>query len=202
MLPMIFFMLFCVLSSVVLAIVVLQENYLLDSWISIHASPGWMLVMEQLSNLASKPVIISLLAISVVALWLFKKDYIGIAVVVVFVIGGNYFNKFLKGIIQRERPVVEGHIVEGYSFPSGHVMVGLIMYGLIAFFIYYYSTKLAVKVGSFIVITSILLLMGISRIVLQEHYVTDVLAGYTVGGFLLITAILTYQYIQKKNTKR
>ena len=159
-------------------------------------------VLEILSFTASKPAIISISLLSMVILWLRRRDYAGIIAVFVFVLGGNILNKLIKSWTQRERPDING-IQEGYSFPSGHVMVGFIMYGLIVYMLFHHSTHPFLKTISFIVGTLLLVIIGISRIASGEHYATDVVAGYAFGGIILMIAIKIHQSVVKgQNAKK
>jgi undecaprenyl-diphosphatase len=97
---------------------------------------------------------------------------------------GKLFNLWLKGMFARERPlgsiVVGGH--ESYSFPSGHAMMALLLYGFLAILLWRaYSARRArarIGMGTIMLVT----LIGISRIYLGVHYPSDVLGGYVMGG--------------------
>jgi undecaprenyl-diphosphatase len=63
--------------------------------------------------------------ILVLFLWFRKRDYYGMVLVLVAVGGGYGLNTFIKDLVGRERPpFAQG--VDGFSFPSGHAMVGSI----------------------------------------------------------------------------
>ncbi|WP_169525593.1 phosphatase PAP2 family protein [Pseudalkalibacillus hwajinpoensis] len=155
-------------------------------------------VIQLISELASKPAIILITLLSMVVLWLWKKDYVGMITLFVFVFVGNLTNKLLKNLIQRERPLIEGHIVEGYSFPSGHVMVGLIMYGLIVYYIFHYTHNAFIKIITLSLAILLMTVIGFSRIIMLEHFLTDVLAGYCLGGLMLMMGIIVYRYLFRR----
>lgn len=185
----------CLISFLIMTWIVLNERTIFDSYILEHVSIGTSLlsVLQVISRLASTLVITTLTLCMMIILWLWKRDYGGILILLVFVGGGNLLNKLVKGLVERERPVVDGVVVEGYSFPSGHAMIGLILYGLIIYFLIRFLSHSLVK--KIIVFVGILLLVviGFSRIALGEHYAFDVLAGYCLGGFLLTIAITFHQ---------
>lgn len=168
------------------------DEKMYNLFVSWMGTPGTS-VLEAVSALASKPAIISISILTLILLWFLKRDYAGMMTMFVFVLGGNFVNKLVKDWVQRERPLLDGVVVDGYSFPSGHAMVGLIMYGMIVCFIRWHSSHSLLKN---IVLYAVIILMaaiGISRFVLGEHYATDVLAGYSLGGLMLIIAIAVYQ---------
>ena len=79
-------------------------------------------------------------------------------------------NTIIKNIIQRPRPDHLRLIKQGgYSFPSGHSMIAVCVYGTI--------------------LTLLILLIGISRIYVGVHYPSDVLTGYLISIIILIVNI-------------
>lgn len=95
-----------------------------------------------------------------------------------------------KHFIGRSRPT-ELKLIEqgGYSFPSGHTMFAVCIYG---YLFYLAITKIKNKILRYIV--SILLLLvilsiGVSRIYVGVHFASDVLAGYLLGTCYLLLLI-------------
>lgn len=99
----------------------------------------------------------------------------------------------------RERPDLALRLVEagGFSFPSGHSMTVLVFYGATLLVCRQHLTnKIAVKVLS-VLLPLLIFLIGISRIYLGVHFPTDVLAGWAMGGFLLLILSATPLFAQK-----
>lgn len=193
----------CVSSFSIISVIVAGNQHPAFDQLTYNLFASWMRpagggVLEAVSLLASKPAIIGITILTIIVLWLTKKDYAGMLTMLVFVMGGNFVNKLVKKWMQRERPLLDGVVVEGYSFPSGHVMVGLIMYGLIVYFIYQHSSQSLFKNIALYAISFLMIAIGISRFVLRDHYATDVLAGYSLGGLMLMMAMAVYQRICKK----
>ena len=104
-------------------------------------------------------------------------------------------NNILKLIFRRDRPSMYNLITEkGYSFPSGHSMVSFAYYGLLIYLIYKYIDNKVLKYILIFILTTIILLVGLSRIYLGVHYTTDVLGGYIFG---LLYLIIFINYIEK-----
>jgi membrane-associated phospholipid phosphatase len=108
------------------------------------------------------------------------------------VAGGALLNLLLKNIFQRTRPAIPGaYMVDtGFSFPSGHTMISLVFYGMVA-----YLALSSVKNNKWkaLIITGALVicvLIGFSRLYLGVHFLTDVLAGWAAGGLWLAFCIL------------
>lgn len=97
-------------------------------------------------------------------------------------------DKILKPFFAISRP--NNRLVEnvfGNSFPSGHASGNLLLYLLLAYFFSKSFPKF--KVYLFSIATFLIILMGISSVYLRVHWVTDILASYTVGYIMFILAI-------------
>ncbi|MEO8811102.1 MAG: phosphatase PAP2 family protein [Rhodanobacter sp.] len=98
-------------------------------------------------------------------------------------------NGTLKALFRRVRPLHDhGFIIEpGWSFPSGHAFGAVVFYGMLA----YVLLRLSPRFHRAIIAAAMLLIgvVGISRILLQVHYFSDVLAGYAAGAAWLVLCI-------------
>lgn len=131
-------------------------------------------------------------------LWIRKRDYLAMAVVSVGVAGGDLLKRAIKNFIHRDRP--DNRLVEasGFSFPSGHAMVGMIFFTLLAYFTLKEIKSRSLKWGVGMVIFCLVLLIGISRIVLRVHFPTDVLAGFILGVGYSLSCVLIYGWLKRK----
>ncbi len=107
-------------------------------------------------------------------------------------------NSALKVAIARDRPeVLEPIIAEhGFSFPSGHSALGMVGYGVLAVIVS--RSRLPPPVRRAIIVGLVILigLIGLSRPWLGVHYPTDVLAGWAVGGVI----VLAYARITRRGS--
>ncbi|MFC0272046.1 hypothetical protein ACFFIX_11345 [Metabacillus herbersteinensis] len=97
--------------------------------------PTILLFLEAVGTLGSTVGIIIGLLVSMVIVFIIFKKPLPSVILFIGVIVGNVLNKFLKEVTEKERPIVPGHLNEGFSFPSGHVMVGTVLYGLFVYFL-------------------------------------------------------------------
>ncbi|MFC0523511.1 phosphatase PAP2 family protein [Pontibacillus salicampi] len=142
-----------------------------------------------ITELGSRNGIIFFMMIFLLFLCL-KRDWLGSFLLFIGVLLGNELNIFIKESTRRERPRIDGAIdALGYSFPSGHAMVSVICFGLIVYYLrrYVQSRKAVYWIG----IAGFILtfLIGISRFVLEAHYISDVLAGFLFGFLFLLVVI-------------
>jgi len=109
----------------------------------------------------------------------------------------------LKFYFQRARPdipVIEK--VDGYSFPSGHALIGVVFYGLVIFVIWHEVKQKWLKIVLTIFFVLFILLISFSRIYLRVHYASDVIAGIAVGFIWLVLSLNIIQRIEKKYIAR
>ena len=92
-------------------------------------------------------------------------------------------NKLIKAAVQRPRPDDVIHLIRegGFSFPSGHSITSMFVFGLLIFLVRSnVRNKTAANVLT-AVLSIPMILIGLSRIYLGVHYPTDVLAGWCLG---------------------
>ncbi len=121
------------------------------------------------------------------------------------VLGAWLLNTGLKKLVERDRPSAEGWLVEvdGFSFPSGHAMVSILFYGLLAYLLWVnvrQSWRAAWLIPTFAIL--VILCIGLSRIYLGVHYPSDVVAGYTAGGLGLIGCMHAISTIRRRKVMR
>jgi len=138
---------------------------------------------KYITLLAGSPFLI-ILCFSI--LLLFKNKQNG-SLVVLNVANTVTINVILKELFSRPRPYELIMIEEtGYSFPSGHSMAAMAFYGFLIYLIWKNSWKRKNKVLATIILSSIILLVGISRIYLGVHYASDVIGGFLISFVYLI----------------
>jgi undecaprenyl-diphosphatase len=112
--------------------------------------------------------------------------------------GMNMLSGFAtKYFVGRDRPL-GAEIYEGftYSFPSGHSLASFFMYGFIAFFFFNMrSVSKKIRYVAAGVSFLIIILVGISRLYLGVHYLSDVVGGYLFGLFWLNFAVSFFREI-------
>lgn len=114
-------------------------------------------------------------------------------------LGGVALYKPMKHIFLRARPDQALHLVEqgGYSFPSGHSVTSVIVYGLLIYLIRKYCKNDAVKNALTVICAVLMVFIGPSRIYVGVHWPTDVLCGWFIGLCVLIFAIFILERRQK-----
>ena len=93
--------------------------------------------------------------------------------------GGALLNWGLKQLFARTRPVHEHGFAaaDGFSFPSGHASGALLVYGMLAYLVVRHSARRWHLPVAALALTTIVF-VGASRVLLQVHWFSDVLAGW------------------------
>lgn len=117
--------------------------------------------------------------------------------------GTQLVNLVLKDIIKRPRPHFP-HLIYyfGYSFPSGHSALAIVIYGVILYYIHKNSC-LSVRMSKAVdaLVFLLVILIGISRIYLGVHFFTDVLGGYISGFVWLVLFVNLYNILLTQKNK-
>ena len=99
-------------------------------------------------------------------------------------------NKVIKHIIKRKRPDVLKLIKQGgYSYPSGHSMISISVYGYLCYLAFTKIKNSILKWLCSIILVILILSIGISRIYVGVHYASDVLGGFTLALIELMLVI-------------
>jgi len=174
-----------------------------DTWIVVHVlsfrSPPADLMMAMVTRLGGTTFIA--LASAAGALWLIFRRRPDIAAgFAAVILGGSLLNTFLKVIIRRPRPISETSLVaaSGWSFPSGHAMMSTVFYGMVAYLLVRAVDSWRLKAFSISVAGFMVFVIGMSRIYLQVHYLSDVLAGFAGGLFWLTVCITGLEIYEAK----
>ncbi|WNV73637.1 phosphatase PAP2 family protein [Geodermatophilus sp. DSM 44513] len=96
-----------------------------------------------------------------------------------------------KAVVDRARPVVASPVVEtpsNASFPSGHAMTAVVVYGALLL-VALPSVRRRARPWLVAATALLVVLVGLTRLALGVHFVSDVLAGWALGaGWLAVTA--------------
>lgn len=112
--------------------------------------------------------------------------------------GGGLLNRLLKETFERVRPVHDHGfaVADGFSFPSGHTAGAVVVYGMLAYLLLRQLAPrwhLTVSVAT----AALVFTIGFSRVMLQVHWASDVLAGFASGAAWLLTCVLMIEWLRR-----
>jgi membrane-associated phospholipid phosphatase len=168
-----------------------------------ESTASWLKIsMEAVSYAGSTFVLPVLILIAALIFWIS-----GLRLEAVFVVGLSAMslgiNFLVKILVERPRP--NSHFVDvfqaatGQSFPSGHVMAYLAFWGLLfSFGIILFRGARWWRILLLVVSALFVALIGPSRIYLGDHWASDVLGAYLIGGVLLGIALWVYLKLKER----
>jgi undecaprenyl-diphosphatase len=181
-----------------------QETQSLDfatlTFVRGFASAQLTTAAEAISLMGSQAILLFAIILLLVFAW--QRRW-GAAVMLVLVIGGaQVLNDILKDFFHRARPAPVIALIEAqqFSFPSGHAMVSAAFYSYLA----YLSWRLIhgwwrmLLVGGLVLLV---LLIGLSRLYLEAHFLSDVIAGYLAGFLWADSVILASQALTRRRER-
>lgn len=139
-------------------------------------------LLKFITCFGSAPVLIGLALLIIIGI---KDKRIGV------VVGSNLLFTYLlsillKNIFARPRPIFHLIDVSGYSFPSSHVMCAVAFFGLFYIIVMKISNSLFLKTLFLMISILLLVVLGISRVYLGAHFLSDVIGGFVLGLVILI----------------
>lgn len=164
------------------------------------SSPTFTGVMRFVTNLGDWQVVMTGTLALLFFLW-YRRDRAHIVVVLISMTGAGMLDAMLKVIFHRPRP--DPFFVakpSTYSFPSGHALISLCFYGLLAGT---FSSGLSKKWQRALWSTAAFLIaiIGLSRVYLGVHWPSDVLAGYAAALIWMGAVRALALHLEEKRTK-
>ena len=152
------------------------------TWMGAHHSKGIQTAMLEITSLGTGTVVGMIVFIAGMFLWLNQHKHSAILLVVA-TLGGLVLDNFLKIGFNRPRPQIFqwGTYAVSSSFPSGHAMSSVIVYGTVAYLAARLQQNVASRILTMAFAATMIVLICTSRMYLGVHYPSDVLAGVIVG---------------------
>lgn len=191
--------LFFVLFLGVVLITSGNAGFLMDESVGYWADQNdaaWLHKLMEIASVIGSSEMILVITVLIGLVLLIRRSWRHFFFFFVVSVGGVALNLGLKMLVQRARPGDEMKFIEvfgfsfelqSYSFPSGHTMRATILFLFLIYLSIYALKSASVKVVSTIIYLALLVSVALSRVMLEAHYVTDVLGGVvaSVGWFFL-----------------
>ncbi|MHA6784184.1 phosphatase PAP2 family protein [Pseudonocardia saturnea] len=163
------------------------------------AAPQPLLVaaMEAVTTLGADLAAAVVLTTLAVALLVRRRTLLAIFVVVAGA-GGAVIAPALKALVGRLRPVLEAPITTapGPSFPSGHTLTATLWVGIVLLVLLpavpTRSRRTVIGAG-----VAVVLLVGLTRVGLGVHYLSDVVAGWVLGCAWLAVVATAFRHAHR-----
>ena len=165
-----------------------------------HRAHGLTVAATILARMGSPPVIAGL-ALASAVLGIFWHKVRGAAwTLPIAVIGAGLIIQGVKLVIKRPRPSFFAPLLHetGYSFPSGHSLIAMVVYGLLGYFALHLCKNAGARLAVRIVTVLLVFAIGVSRVYVGVHYPTDVLAGWIAGVPWLIACLGLHEVLARR----
>ncbi|MEO5743224.1 MAG: phosphatase PAP2 family protein [Terracoccus sp.] len=168
------------------------DRPVLDAMVSVR-NPTLDAVMTAFTNIGG-PVGMPLLATVVVAvITLRRRRWTPVVVTVIAAAGSLLMTVVGKDLVGRARPPASLAVPPfeiSPSFPSGHTLNATVLTTVVVYLLLIETTAVWQRVTSVVAGLCFVVTMGLSRVYLGHHWLTDVVAGWAVG-FAWALAVIT-----------
>ena len=159
------------------------------------ASPNLTALAEGASFIGSVAVLFSLTALVAAGLWLAGRPHAALMLLLVMGIAA-IVNNAIKLTFARARPeAFFGAVPDSYSFASGHALFSACFFSVVAGLVEAKLTSAWQRAVAWALACSIIAGIGLSRIYLGVHYLTDVIAGFALAALIvcLVRSVIAEQ---------
>jgi undecaprenyl-diphosphatase len=177
---------------------IVNIDLLLIQSIKLLWNPILNTTMMIITNIIS-PIGLSVLTTILFLILFHKREYNKSLLLILSLTLGLLSELLIKQIIHRIRPEDNLIFVTGYSFPSGHATMATIFFLIL---IYTFKDEIKNKILKYcFIVSSIILavLVCLSRVYLNVHWFSDVLAGFILGIFWTTLLVIILKIYTKKN---
>lgn len=171
-------------------------------WFVQHATPARTRVAEAVTFFGSAGFLAP--AGIATALLLRRRDWHWATALVLAAGGGALLNLALKNLIHRPRPDYDQALVYawGYSFPSGHTMGAVLFYGFIAVMVAAHAPRWRWRLLAPPLALLPIVSIGLSRVYLGAHYLSDVTAAAAAGVAWLALCLTAVEIVRSRHAGR
>ena len=158
-------------------------------WIHQFANPILDKIMLNVTRLGNPSTVVAITLVTLAILW-WRRYYQEAKIFLLNCLGGAVLSYGLKLAFSKPRPQLWQLLISetSYSYPSGHALGSMVLYGFLAYLL---GDRFPQYAKVFYLIAAILIAaIGLSRLYLGVHWPTDIIAGYGVG-FLWVTFCIT-----------
>ena len=151
--------------------------------------PGLVKALTTITSAGGRGVLLPLVVMAILLLLIRRRPRLALYLAVTGA-GALLLDPSLKALVGRVRPVVADPVAYGggNSFPSGHTLGATIVYGMLALVVL--SATRGRHRGWVVTVAALIaLVVGLTRLALGVHFLSDVLAGWLLGlAWISVTA--------------
>lgn len=151
-----------------------------------------------LGGIVWAPLLTGLLVVGLALLW---RSWTPVVLMVVAAAGSLTMTSVGKVVVARDRPELALAVPpfeDSPAFPSGHTLNAVVIAGVLAYLLVLRtrSVPVGVAVGVLAVVHAVL--MGLSRVYLGHHWLTDVIVAWFLGAAWLALVVVVHQLVLRR----
>lgn len=167
-----------------------------DAWVSetiLALNYPWIINIASIITNFGSTITITLLFIFALSVLLLRKRWRYALLSTIAILGSSILSTSIKALVHRTRP--ENLIQTGFSFPSGHAISAIVFVSLLIYSFKDDIKHVATRYISITIFITFFIAVGISRIILNVHWFSDVIAGMSLGLFWFMCVVLVERSI-------
>jgi membrane protein DedA with SNARE-associated domain/membrane-associated phospholipid phosphatase len=173
----------------------LNPDIAVNIWFSNLANAmQWLVPASNFISTLLGPTVLAVIAIGLSIYFFIKKRWRHFYIILASLVGGYFLTEFIKNAIGSPRPYDALIHLSDFSFPSGHATA---VAGALVLVVYFFAPSMRSKSWRWFLVVGLFILtlvVGASRLVLGVHWLSDIIAGYSLGIFWTTAMILCVRY--------
>ena len=185
------FLIVTVVTTTILAIIaasnpawLLRIDQPVSDWA--RGAGGDLSLAKLVTQLGSPNLAIAVGIVAVVALW--GRCRASAVTLGALVAAGLTTDLVLKVLVDRPRPPNPAVSVQLGSFPSGHVIHAVIIFGIVPLLLWVLTNRILYLRLGFGIFAIVVISVAVSRVLLGVHWPSDVISSFFIGVSLLVGA--------------
>jgi undecaprenyl-diphosphatase len=163
----------------------------MNDWVAPHEA---LVRILQVMSWFGRPPLLAVLVVASIVYVARRHQRRLVWFLVVTPLGGGIVDSLVKIAVNRPRPIVDHPVATalGKSFPSGHAMSSVVTYGALLL-VFLPLVPAARRHLTVVLVTVLVLAIGLSRLFLGVHFVSDVIGGWALGLAWLLGAVAAFE---------
>jgi undecaprenyl-diphosphatase len=170
----------------------------------LHHRTAWLTPVMKASTWLGSTAVLIPVAVAVAAWFLWRRrDWSPSGKLALALGGAVVLYDIVKPLVDRARPPLDVRLlhVSGWSFPSGHATQAVATYGMLAL-VLSAGRPVRTRIGLWCAAGAVAALVGVTRLYLGVHWLTDVLGGWALGTAWLALLIAAFLFATSGSDRR
>jgi len=173
----------------------LNPDIAVNVWFSnLTNTMQWLVPTSNFISTLLGPTVLAVMVIGLSIYFFIKKRWRHFYIILASLAGGYFLTEFIKNAIGSPRPSDALIHLSDFSFPSGHATA---VAGALVLVVYFFAPIIRSKSWRWFLVVGLFILalaVGAGRLVLGVHWLSDIIAGYSLGIFWTTATILLVRY--------